>query len=75
MDAQRVQNGVRRLKNSFSKSIQKKASKKSAQQWAQTLIEYSPPEMSEGSIFLEAILIRIPFMWAPAANQSAAALG
>ena len=34
-----------------------------------------PPGMAEGSALLEAILIRIPFIWALVANQSAAALG
>ena len=34
-----------------------------------------PPETAEGSGLLEAILIRIPFIWAPVANQSAAAFG
>ena len=33
------------------------------------------PETAEGSALLEAILIRIPFIWAPVANQSAAAFG
>ena len=34
-----------------------------------------PPELAEGSGLLEAILIRIPFIWALVADQSAAALG
>ena len=74
--AQKLQNGVRRLKNSVWKSIQKKAFKKSVQQWAHMLFNTSPPpEMAEGSALLEAILIRIPFIWALVANQSAAAFG
>ena len=34
-----------------------------------------PPGTAEGSGLLEAILIRIPLIWALVANQSAAALG
>ena len=75
--AQRLQNSVRRLKNCICKSIPKKTSKTRAQQWAHTLIATPPPppETAEGSGLLEAILVRIPYIWAPVANQSAAALG
>ena len=35
---------------------------------------HRPPETAEGSALWEAILVANPFIWAPAANQSAAPL-